>query len=55
VDELDETVARAFGWMPNMIFIADKEGRLDYKAMWTDAPRVAAALDAFLAEEEAGQ
>ena len=55
VDGLDEKVVRAFGWMPNMIFIADKKGRLAYKAMWTDAPRVAAALDALLAEEEAGK
>ena len=29
IDDLDETVVKAFGRMPNMTFIVDKEGKID--------------------------
>ena len=34
----------AYGMLPNMIYILDREGRVVYKAMWTDHADVAAAL-----------
>ena len=44
VDDLDESVVRAFGRMPNMTFIVDKEGKIAYKADWMEAePRRGAA------------
>ena len=54
IDELDESVVRAFGRMPNMTFIVDKEGRIAYKSDWMEASRVEEMLDALLAEQEAG-
>ena len=53
IDDLDESVVRAFGRMPNMTFIVDKAGRIAYKADWMEAERVQALLDALLAEQEA--
>lgn len=52
IDDLDESVVRAFGRMPNMTFIVDKEGRIAYKSDWMEAPRVEEMLDALLAEQE---
>jgi hypothetical protein len=44
VDDLDGTMHRAYGTLPNMVYILDREGRVVYKAMWTDHTDVAAAL-----------
>lgn len=45
VDDLEGTVHRAYGVMPNMVYIVDKEGRIAYKAMWTDHNEVSSVLD----------
>lgn len=44
VDDLDGTVHRCYGSMPNMIYIVDKNGRIAYKAMWTDHEEIASVL-----------
>jgi hypothetical protein len=44
VDDLDGAVHRAYGSMPNMIYIIDKNGKISYKAMWTDHEEIASAL-----------
>lgn len=44
VDDLEGTVHRAYGSMPNMVYIVDKNGRVAYKAMWTDHEEIAAVL-----------
>lgn len=44
VDDLQGTVHRLYGTMPNMIYIIDKNGRIAYKAMWTDHDEIASAL-----------
>ena len=44
VDDLDGIVHRAYGTLPNMVYVLDREGRVVYKAMWTDHADVAAAL-----------
>ena len=36
VDDLDGTMHRAYGTLPNMVYVLDREGRVVYKAMWTD-------------------
>ncbi len=56
VDDLDGTMHRAYGTLPNMIYILDREGRVVYKAMWTDHADVAATLANLVwAEEQAAQ
>lgn len=53
IDDLDESVVHAFGRMPNMTFIVDKEGRIAYKSDWMEAARVEELLDELLAEQKA--
>ena len=49
VDDLDGTMHRAYGLMPNMTWVIDRGGRVVYKANWTGAANVEAFLDRFLA------
>jgi hypothetical protein len=44
VDDLEGTVHRLYGGMPNMIYIIDKNGKIVYKAMWTDHDEIASVL-----------
>jgi hypothetical protein len=44
IDDLDGTVHRLYGSLPNMIYIIDKSGAVAYKAMWTDHEEVVAVL-----------
>jgi len=44
VDDLQGTVHLLYGLMPNMIYIIDKDGRIAYKAMWTDHQEIASVL-----------
>jgi hypothetical protein len=44
VDDLEGTVHRLYGSMPNMIYIIDKNGKIAYKAMWTDHEEIASVL-----------
>lgn len=54
VDDLEESVVMAYGRMPNMIYIIDKEGKIAYKADWTEKPRIESLLDELLSEQGAG-
>jgi hypothetical protein len=49
VDDLDGTVHRAYGLMPNMTWVIGRGGRVAYKANWTSAANVEAFLIRFLA------
>ena len=49
VDDLDGTVHRAYGLMPNMTWVIGHGGRVAYKANWTSAANVEAFLARFLA------
>jgi len=49
VDDLDGTVHRAYGLMPNMTWVIGRGGRVAYKANWTSAANVEAFLGRFLA------
>ena len=44
VDDLEGTVHVAYGSMPNMIYIVDKNGRIAYKSMWTAHEEIGAVL-----------
>jgi AhpC/TSA family len=45
VDDLEGTVHRLYGLMPNMIYIIDKNGKIAYKAMWTDHREIGSVLE----------
>ncbi len=45
VDDLEGSVHRRYGTMPNMIYIIDKNGKIAYKAMWTDHEEIATVLE----------
>jgi hypothetical protein len=49
VDDLDGTVHRAYGLMPNMTWVIGRGGQVAYKANWTSAANVEAFLGRFLA------
>ena len=49
VDDLNGTVHRAYGLMPNMTWVIARGGRVAYKANWTSATNVEAFLGRFLA------
>ena len=49
VDDLEGTVHHAYGLMPNMTWVIDRDGRVAYKANWTSAANVEAFLGRLLA------
>lgn len=46
VDGLDEKVHQLLGNLPNLVYVVNKQGRVEYKCTWTDAD----AIDEVLAE-----
>ena len=48
VDALDGSCHRAYGTMPNMTWIFNRRGQIFYKADWTEASSVKAAIESFL-------
>ena len=54
VDGIDEAVVEAYGRMPNMVFIIDKDGKIAYKANWAEQPRIDMSLDELIKEQGAG-
>jgi uncharacterized protein YqcC (DUF446 family) len=44
VDDMEGTVHCRYGLLPNMIYIIDKDGKIAYKAMWTDHEEIASVL-----------
>jgi hypothetical protein len=44
VDDLAGAMHRAYGALPNMVYVLDREGRVVYKAMWTDHEELGAVL-----------
>lgn len=53
VDDLEGTVHRAYGALPNMAYVIDRGGRIAYKADWTHAPTLALACEQLLEERRA--
>jgi len=52
VDDLEGTVHRVYGSMPNMIYVIDKNGKIAYKAMWTDRAEIEAVLENLVLSDE---
>ena len=50
VDDLDGTVHRAYGSLPNMTYIVSTAGTVIYRASWTDARSIRLALDQLVYE-----
>lgn len=53
VDDLEGTMHRAYGEMPNMAYIIGKDGRIVYKSMWTDHADIEAMIQTLLSVEDA--
>jgi len=54
VDSLDGRIHRRYGILPNMVYIISKEGRIVYKASWTDTAEIDSALGNLLIWEREG-
>ena len=52
LDSLDGAAHRAYGSMPNMTWIFNRRGMVQYKAAWTDIASVFDTLENFLAVDE---
>lgn len=52
LDGLDETIHLRYGNMPNAVYIVNKEGKIIYKANWTDSPVVDQVLEQLRDEEQ---
>ena len=52
VDDLNRAVHRAYGEMPNMVYIVDKQVKIVYKALWTDPAEIESVLDNLVMAEE---
>jgi hypothetical protein len=45
VDDLEGTLHRAYGTLPNMTYVVSRAGRITFKSNWTDAETIRFALD----------
>lgn len=54
VDSLGGKIHRKYGMLPNMVYIVSKEGRIVYKASWTDANEIKSVLENLLLWEKEG-
>jgi peroxiredoxin len=54
VDSLTGKIHKKYGMLPNMVYIINKEGRIVYKASWTDAREVEGVLENLLLWEREG-
>ncbi len=51
LDGMDGAIHHRYGYMPNMVYVIDKAGKVMYKANWTDSPVVDQILTELHAEE----
>jgi hypothetical protein len=55
IDDLEGSMHYAYGEMPNMAYIIGKDGRIFYKAMWTNHEDIESALEGMVRFDEATQ
>ena len=55
VDGLEQKTHEAFGWLPNMVYVADRQGTIVYKSTWTKPDVIEGVIQEVLAEEKAKQ
>lgn len=48
VDGISETALQSYGMVPNPAFVVDREGRLVFKAQWSDVRKVESVIDSLL-------
>jgi hypothetical protein len=53
VDELDGSIHKKYGGMPNPTFLIDRSGQVAFRSTWTDPKKIAAALEALQQAQEA--
>ncbi|MBI2881108.1 MAG: hypothetical protein HYY21_05945 [Candidatus Tectomicrobia bacterium] len=51
VDGIDQKTHETFGRLPNMVYVADREGNIVYKASWTKSEVIEGVIREILAEE----
>ena len=51
LDGMDERIHLLYGNMPNAVYVVDKEGKVVYKANWTDAAVIDQVLGELQVEE----
>jgi peroxiredoxin len=54
VDSLEGKIHRKYGMLPNMVYVINKEGRIVYKASWTDSKEIESVLENLLLWEKEG-
>ncbi len=55
VDALDEAAHRALGSLPNLAYVVDKQGRVAYKATWTNAEHLDEVLSELISDGDPGR
>ena len=55
IDDLEGTMHRAYGEMPNMVYVVGKDGRIYYKAMWTNHEEIESVLESLARADETTQ
>ena len=55
VDDLQGSVHRAYGEMPNMVYVVSKDGRIMYRSMWTDHRVIENVLEDLIRLDEAAE
>jgi hypothetical protein len=53
IDDLEGTMHRAYGEMPNMVYVIDEDGKVFYRAMWTNHDDIESALATLVHLDEA--
>lgn len=51
VDGVDEVVLSDYGMVPNAAFVVDEEGRLIFKAQWSDVKKIKVVINKLLEEK----
>lgn len=54
VDGLDGKIHGKYGMLPNMVYIINRDGRIAYKATWTDVNEIESVLENLLLWEKEG-
>ena len=55
IDDLAGTMHTAYGEMPNMVYVINKDGRVFYRSMWTDHAEIESVLQDMVRIDEAAE
>lgn len=54
VDDMKNEIHRSYGGLPNMTYIIDKNGKIEYKELWTDPERLKVILQDLTNKDNTG-